>query len=90
MDYSIPTIEFPEQVEVTSQLTPEEKKKPVEASIQNHIKSANTVGSSFHEKSAKNSRKKTEKKSYQKQLKERYKKPIRRGDKIQNRKKKRK
>jgi ATP-dependent RNA helicase RhlE len=47
-------------------------------------------GASFHEKSAKNSKSKTEKKSYNKTLKEKFKKPIRRGDKIQNMKKKRK
>ena len=54
------------------------------------VKPANDVGASYHEKSAKNSRKKVAKKSYKKQIKERYKKPIRRGDKIQNKKKKNK
>jgi ATP-dependent RNA helicase RhlE len=49
-----------------------------------------TGGASVHEKSAKNSRERVEKKSYNESVKERYKKPIRRGDKIQNLKKKRK
>jgi len=90
MNYSIPFNEFPEEVEVSSQLTPEEKDKPLEVEEVFHKTPAIEVGASFHEKSAKNSKEKTERKSYQKKLKERFKKPIRRGDKIQNRKKKRK
>jgi len=90
MNYSIPFNEFPEEVEVSSQLTPEEKKKPKEVDEVFHKTSAIEVGASFHERSAKNSKEKTERKSYNKKLKERYKKPIRRGDKIQNKKKKRK
>ena len=90
MNYAIPENEFPDEVEVSTQLTPEEKDKPV---VQKELSEKYSVaegGASFHEKSAKNSKEKVEKKSYQKQLKERYKKPIRRGDKIQNMKKKKK
>lgn len=90
MDYTIPLIEFPKEVEVTSQLTPEEKDTPIAEQESPHKDSAFEVGASFHEKSAKNSKEKTEKKSYRKTLKERYKKPVRRGDKIQNMRKKRK
>ena len=90
MDYKIPLNEFPEDVPVSTQLTPEEKDKP---KVSQEIVHKNThiiePGAAFHEKSAKNSREKVKKKSYHQQLKETYKKPLRRGDKIQNMKKKR-
>ncbi len=88
MNYSIPMVEFPEGVEVNPKLTPEEKDKPVEQVELSEKVKVSVPGASFHEKSAKNSKVKGEKKSYQKQMKETYKKPIRKGDKIQNRKKK--
>ena len=90
MNYTIPFNEFPEEVEVSSQQTPEEKDKPLVIDEVFHKTQAIEAGASFHEKSAKNSKEKIERKSYNKKLKERYKKPIRRGDKIQNRKKKKK
>ena len=90
MNYSIPFNEFPEEVIVSGKLTPEEKNKPIDPDEPQHKSTTIEVGASFHEKSAKNSRPKTEKKSYQQKLKERYKKPIKRGDKIQNMKKKNK
>lgn len=90
MNYTIPFNELPEEVEVSSQLTPEEKKKPLDPQELSEKKAAIKVGASFHEKSAKNSKVKSEKKSYEKTLKEKYKKPIRRGDKILNAKKKKK
>lgn len=88
MNYVIPQNEIPEEVEVSSQLTPEEKDKPIEEIEPSTKSSMPEGGASFHEKSAKNSKEKTKKKSYKQTLKERYKKPIRRGDKIQNMKKK--
>lgn len=90
MKYNIPLNAFPEEVTVSHQLTPEEKKKPVDQDEIYDKKPLTVTGSSFHEKSPKNSKEKTEKKSYNQQLKERFKKPIRRGDKIQNMKKKKK
>jgi ATP-dependent RNA helicase RhlE len=90
MNYTIPFNEFPEEVEVTSELTPEEMVKPLDPIELFDKKSAIKSGASFHKKSAKNSKEKTVKKSYQTKLKEKYKKPIRRGDKIQNMKKKKK
>ncbi len=90
MNFSIPLNDFPEEVKVASQLTPEEKNKHLDEEELPTKKSAIEAGASFHEKSAKNSKEKTERKSYNKKLKERFKKPIRRGDKIQNKKKKRK
>ncbi len=90
MNYTIPFNELPEEVEVISQLTPEEKPKPLDPPESPHKNTAIEVGASFHEKSAKNSKERIEKKSYSKKIKERYGKPLRRGDKIQNMKKKRK
>ncbi len=90
MNYTIPFNEFPEEVSVASRLTPEEKNKPLDPDEVPDKKSAVAKGSSFHEKSAKNSKEKIERKSYKSKIKERYKKPLRRGDKIQNKKKKNK
>ncbi len=86
MKYTIPFIEFPDEVEVSTELTPEEQGKPEEEE-EVELKRDPNKGASHHEKSAKNSKAKVEKKSYSQQLKAKYKKPIRRGDKIQNKKK---
>jgi len=88
MNYTIPLNEWPDGVQVSSQLAPEEKEKVLEPVEQNHKKSTIEVGTSHHKKSAKNSKEKTVKKSYTQKVKEKYGKPIRRGDKIQNMKKK--
>ncbi|NQV53166.1 MAG: DEAD/DEAH box helicase [Flavobacteriales bacterium] len=90
MQYDIPLSPFPEEVKMSSQLTPEEKPKPLVPEEPSAKDAKSQVGASFHEKSAKNSKVKAEKKSYKTILKERYKKPLRRGDKIQNMKKKKK
>ena len=89
MNYTIPISEIPEEVEVSHQLTADEKDKPIEEVNISDKNSMTESGASFHTKSAKNSKAKTEKKSYNKTLKEKFKKPIRRGDKIQNMNKKR-
>jgi len=90
MKYDIPLNEWPTEVEVSHKLTPEEKDKPIDPDEFYHQKSTREVGAATHEKSAKNSKVKVERKPYNKILKERFKKPIRRGDKIQNMKKKNK
>ena len=90
MNYTIPFNEFPEEVEVSHQLTPEEKGKPFDPSENNHNKSTLKGGAAFHEKSAKNSKVKVERKSLVQKMREKYKKPIKRGDKIQNMRKKNK
>ena len=90
MNYSIPFNEFPKEVKIASQLTPEEKDKPLDIVEISDKKPVIKSGASFHQKSAKNSKEKSEKKSYERKIKEKYKKPIRLGDKIQNMKKKRK
>lgn len=90
MNYTIPIRNIPEEVEISHQLIDDEKDKPIDEINISDKKSMTESGASFHKKSAKNSKAKTEKKSYNKTLKEKFKKPIRRGDKIQNMKKKKK
>jgi len=90
MNYTIPISNIPEEIEISHQLMDDEKDKPVDEINISDKNSMTEYGASFHKKSAKNSKVKTEKKSYNKTLKEKFKKPIRRGDKIQNMKKKKK
>ncbi len=91
MNYSIPELEFPDEVKVSVQLTPEEKGKPAETGESvKHKKVTREAGAAFHEKSAKNSKEKQEKKSYSQKMKEKYGKSLHRGDKIQNQRKKKK
>lgn len=90
MDYTIPFNEIPEGVKMSSQLTPEEKNKPIDPDEIYLQRTELKVSPSFQEKSAKNSKVVVKKKSYNITVKEKYKKPVRRGDKIQNLKKKRK
>ena len=90
MNYTIPISNIPEEVEISHQLIDDEKDKPIDEINISDKNSMTESGASFHKKSAKNSKAKTEKKSYNKTLKEKFKKPVRRGDKIQNMKKKKK
>jgi len=91
MSYTIPLRSFPEEVKVSAQRTPEEKTKRIDQDEEHRQKKYKLKGGgAFHEKSAKNSKVQNEKKSYHKSLKEKYKKPLRRGDKTQNMKKKNK
>jgi len=90
MRYKIPLTEFPEEVEISSRLTPEEKDKPIEEGETRHKHTIDEVGPSFHEKSAKNQKENAKVKSYHRKLKEKYKKPQKRGDKIQNKKSRKK
>lgn len=90
MNYTIPFNELPEEVELSDQLIPEEQEKPVDLDEQ-YLKNPDIeAGAAFHEKSAKNSKTNSKTKNYKQVLKARYKKPIRRGDKILNMKKKNK
>jgi ATP-dependent RNA helicase RhlE len=90
MNYQIPLSNIPEEVEFSDQLTPEEEEKPFDPDELKNKNAAIDTGANMHQKSAKNSKPKVEKKAYSKILKERFKKPLRRGDKIQNMKKKNK
>ena len=87
MSYKIPVLDFPLEVEISQQLTPEERPKIVERN--NPSKSKNTAGASFHEKSKKNS-KTNQGGSYRREIAKKYKKPKTRGDKNYNRRNKKK
>lgn len=82
MNYKIPMIEFPPQVEVSTELTPEESPRKVEIKLKpdSDIKSK---GGAFHEKKEKN-KKTNQGGSYLRKMKK-YKKPKTKGDKNFNR-----
>ncbi|MRH99357.1 DEAD/DEAH box helicase [Kriegella sp. EG-1] len=90
MSYKIPLIEFPKEVLISNELTPEEDNKTKNLEEEEDNNSALVAGASFHEKTAKNSKVRPKEKSYERKLKRKYKKPQRRGDKIQNKKRKNK
>lgn len=87
MDYQIPVLEFPEEVEVSTQLIPDER--PNEELDKNHNRNATKGerGAAFHEKKDKN-KKVNEGGSYKKNKGKKHKKPKTRGDKRQNMNKK--
>jgi ATP-dependent RNA helicase RhlE len=86
MDYEIPNKEFPQEVEVSKVLTPEERPIIVEKNLPK-LK-LNEGGAAFHEKKEKNL-KVNQGGSYLRKAKK-YKKPLTRGDKIANLRKKKK
>jgi ATP-dependent RNA helicase RhlE len=82
MEYNIPLAEFPEEVEISNELTPEERPRNVEANYNRNTK-PKVVGASTHEKIEKN-KKENLGGSYKIKLAKKYKKPRRRPDKGQN------
>ncbi len=87
MDYQIPQLKFPEEVEISQELIPEERPKIIEISLP-HRKENVSKGAAFHEKSEKN-QKTNQGGSYLRKMKK-HKRPKTKGDKIANlRKKKR-
>ncbi len=88
MDYEIPTIELPVEVEIVDQLIPEERDRVVE---NNHFRNTKKEekGASHHDKIEKNLKENLGG-SYRKKLAKKHKKSQRRGDKIQNMRSKRK
>jgi len=88
MDLKIPQITFPTEVEISKELTPEER--PEEGETKNYNRNTKAVerGASFHEKSEKNSKVNLGG-SYKREIKKKYKKSKTRGDKNVNRGKKR-
>ncbi len=87
MEYDIPELAFPEEVEINEQLTPEERPNDGK----NHNRNLKTIQSSggFHEKKAKNM-KTNQGGSYRRELAKKYKKKKTRGDKNFNRRNKNK
>jgi len=88
MNFEIPEIDFPNDVEESQQLLAEEKERPNLRQSKNR-ETKREVGASFHEKSAKNSKVNLGGK-YKRELKNKYKKSRTRGDKNQNLRKKKK
>lgn len=84
MDLKIEELEFPKDVEVTSRLTYDEQPQVLEI---NNPTNVDEVGPAFHEKSEKNS-KENQGGSYKRIIKQKYKKPLTRGDKNYNKRRK--
>ena len=82
MNFEIPEIDFPNDVEESQQLLAEEKERPNLRQSKNR-ETKREVGAAFHEKSAKNSKVNLGGK-YKRELKNKYKKSRTRGDKNQN------
>jgi len=85
MSYEIPVLEIPEEVEITQQLTEEERK----ANGKNFYRNVKKVevGPSYHEKKEKN-KKVNDRDKWRKERRVKYKKPKSRGDKGINRRRK--
>ena len=86
MEYTIPVVEFPTEVEISKKLTREEM--PVEKESHNPHKTTKgfVKGDAFHEKNEKNSKVNLGG-SYRREIAKKYKKPKTRGDKNFNRRK---
>lgn len=89
MDYQIPTLEFPEEVSISKELIPEEKPSFGKQKNPNRNFKEEEKTTGFHEKKAKN-KKENLGGSYRREVAKKYKKKKTRGDKIQNRRKKKK
>ena len=85
MEYKIPKKAFPGEVEISTELIPEERTRMAEIKLTQ--KKLDTAGPAFHEKKEKNA-KTNQGGSYKRKLAAKYKKPITRGDKNYNKKKK--
>jgi ATP-dependent RNA helicase RhlE len=89
MDYTIPKLEIPEPVEISKQLTEEERPKEEREQSKNRTSLEYVPGPAFHEKKEKN--KKTNLGcSYRREIAKKYKKPKTRGDKNYNKRNKKK
>lgn len=85
MNLEVPQYQLPQEVEVSTELIPEEKPRAIE--INNPHSSAEEAGPAFHEKKEKN-KKVNLGGSYRREIAKKYKKPKTRGDKNANRKRK--
>lgn len=86
MNMKIEVSKMPEEVEVSTQLIPEEETKVKEIYNPHKFNDEDAPGPAFHEKSDKN-KKVNLGGSYRREIKKKYKKPKTRGDKNYNRKK---
>ena len=80
---------FPDEVEISNELLPEERPKSRQVELSDKIGSKEAKGETTHEKKDKN-KKVNLGGSYRRKLAQKYKKPKTRGDKNQNKKKRRK
>jgi ATP-dependent RNA helicase RhlE len=87
MNYQIPLIDFPDDVDISIELLPEEKPSFGKQKNPNRNYKEEEKTSGFHEKKEKN-RKENLGGSYRRTLAKKYKKKLTKGDKIQNRRKK--
>ena len=89
MDYEIPLLEIPEEVEISKLLTEDERPKEDHEQSKNRTALEYVPGAAFHEKSEKNS-KTNQGGSYRREIAKKYKKPKTRGDKNYNKRNKKK
>lgn len=89
MDYKIPLLPLPEEVEISKQLTEDERPKEDTEQSKNRTGLEYVPGPAFHEKSEKNSKVNLGG-SYRREIAKKYKKPKTRGDKNYNRRNKKK
>ncbi|SKB38897.1 ATP-dependent RNA helicase RhlE [Salegentibacter holothuriorum] len=87
MKMEVPQRELPAEIEISSELIPEEQPKVFEINNPGKNKDENAPGPAFHEKKEKN-RKENLGGSYRREIAKKYKKPKTRGDKNANRRKK--
>lgn len=89
MQLEIPLLHFPEDVEITNQLLPEERPQIKERHNPLKRKAKEQRGEAFHEKKDKN-KKTNQGGSYRREMAKKYKKPKTKGDKNYNKRNKRK
>ncbi|WP_075341828.1 DEAD/DEAH box helicase [Tenacibaculum agarivorans] len=89
MDYEIPLLEIPEPVEISKQLTEEERPKEDASQSRNRTSQEYVPGPAFHEKKEKN-KKVNLGGSYRREIAKKYKKPKTKGDKNFNKRNKKK
>ncbi|WP_298763303.1 DEAD/DEAH box helicase [uncultured Polaribacter sp.] len=89
MDYEIPVLALPEEVEIATMLTEDERPKEDREQSRNRTGLEYVPGPAFHEKSEKNSKVNLGG-SYRREIAKKYKKPKTRGDKNYNRRNKKK
>ncbi len=89
MDFKIPVLDIPEEVEISKQLTEDERPKEDREQSKNRTGQEYVPGPAFHEKSEKNSKVNLGG-SYRREIAKKYKKPKTRGDKNYNRRNKKK
>ena len=89
MEYTIPLLELPSEVEISKQLTEEERPKEDREISKNRTSQEYVPGPAFHEKKEKN-KKTNQGGSYRREIAKKYKKPKTRGDKNYNKRNKKK